>query len=117
MEHHRVVPELRPGPPSARLIGEMVVEKRLAFAAVAADVAFKLERVWSKDPNRVQHMFKWVLPVIRSQKLPQAALTSATWLNACGKLPRSSPLTGSTSSASRPTSLTKPAARPLNRDF
>jgi hypothetical protein len=36
---------------------------------------------------------------------------SPMWLKASGKSPRSSPLTGSTSSASRPTSLTKAAAR------
>ena len=39
--------------------------------------------------------------------MAHAALTSPVWLNAWGKLPRSSPLTGSTSSESRPTSLTK----------
>ena len=43
--------------------------------------------------------------------MAQAALTRPMWLNAWGKLPRSSPLTGSTSSASRPTSLTNAAAR------
>ena len=44
-------------------------------------------------------------------RMAQAALTSPMWLKAWGKLPRSSPLTGSTSSASRPTSLTKATAR------
>ena len=44
-------------------------------------------------------------------EMAQAALTSPMWLKAWGKLPKSSPLTGSTSSASRPTSLTKAAAR------
>ena len=33
------------------------------------------------------------------------------WLKACGKLPSSSPVAGSTSSASSPTSLTNAAAR------
>ena len=37
--------------------------------------------------------------------MAQAALTRPMWLNAWGKLPRSSPLLGSTSSASRPTSF------------
>ena len=45
-------------------------------------------------------------------EIAHAALTSPMWLKACGKLPRSSPLVGSTSSASRPTSLTN-AGRPL----
>jgi hypothetical protein len=44
-------------------------------------------------------------------EMAQAALTSPMWLKAWGKLPKSSPLTGSTSSASRPTSLTTAAAR------
>ena len=43
--------------------------------------------------------------------MAQAALTSPMWLNACGKLPSRSPVAGSTSSASRPTSLTYRAAR------
>src|SRR5436309_914387 len=43
--------------------------------------------------------------------MAQAALTSPMWLNSCGKLPSSSPVPASTSSASRPTSLTNPAAR------
>ncbi len=34
--------------------------------------------------------------------MAQAALISPMWLNACGKLPSSSPVAGSTSSASRP---------------
>ena len=34
--------------------------------------------------------------------IAQAALTRPMWLNACGKLPRSSPVSGSTSSARRP---------------
>ena len=47
----------------------------------------------------------------RPAEIAHAALTSPMWLNAWGKLPRSSPLVGSTSSASRPTSLTNAAAR------
>jgi hypothetical protein len=39
-------------------------------------------------------------------EMAQAALMSPMWLKAWGKLPSSSPVTGSTSSASRPTSLT-----------
>ena len=38
--------------------------------------------------------------------IAQAALASPMWLNACGKLPSSSPVAGSISSASSPTSLT-----------
>ena len=63
--------ELRQGPPPAGLIGELVVGKRLAFTDVAAHVASKLERVWSKDPTEVQQMFKSVALVARSQKLPR----------------------------------------------
>ena len=47
----------------------------------------------------------------RPGMIAHAALTSPMWLNAWGKLPSSSPLVGSTSSASRPTSLTNAAAR------
>jgi hypothetical protein len=36
--------------------------------------------------------------------MAHAALISPMWLNACGKFPIISPLAGSTSSASRPTS-------------
>src|SRR6266851_2701089 len=43
--------------------------------------------------------------------IAQAALIRPTWLNACGKLPISSPLPGSTSSASSPTSLIAAMAR------
>src|SRR5215471_8450480 len=43
--------------------------------------------------------------------IAQAALTSPMWLKACGKLPRSSRVFGSTSSASRPRSLAKATAR------
>src|SRR3984893_9769845 len=43
--------------------------------------------------------------------MAQAALTRPIWLNACGKLPIISPLPGSTSSASRPTSLMAATAR------
>ena len=43
--------------------------------------------------------------------IAQAALTRPMWLKACGKLPSRSPVAGSTSSASSPTSLTKRAAR------
>ena len=43
--------------------------------------------------------------------IAQAALISPMWLNAWGKLPSSSPVAGSTSSASRPTSLTNAIAR------
>jgi hypothetical protein len=46
-----------------------------------------------------------------ASKIAQAALTSPMWLKAWGKLPSSSPLVGSTSSASKPMSLTKAAAR------
>ena len=71
MKHHRVASlELREGPPPAGLVGEFVVGKQLAFTDVAAHVAAKLERVWSKDPTEVQHMFKSVAPVARSQKWP-----------------------------------------------
>ena len=42
--------------------------------------------------------------------IAQAALTSPMWLNACGKFPRSSPLTGSTCSDRSPTSFTAAAA-------
>jgi aminoglycoside phosphotransferase (APT) family kinase protein len=40
-----------------------------------------------------------------ASEMAQAALTSPMWLNACGKLPSSSPVSASTSSASRPRSL------------
>jgi hypothetical protein len=40
-----------------------------------------------------------------ARAIAQAALTRPMWLNAWGKLPSSSPVAGSTSSASRPTSL------------
>ena len=43
--------------------------------------------------------------------MAQAALIRPIWLNACGKLPIISPLPGSTSSASRPTSLMAATAR------
>ena len=46
-----------------------------------------------------------------ASEMAHAALTSPMWLNAWGKLPRSSPLSGSISSARRPTSLTKATAR------
>jgi hypothetical protein len=44
-------------------------------------------------------------------EMAKAAMTSPIWLKAGGKLPRSSPLTGSIPRAGRPTSLTKAAAR------
>ncbi len=40
-----------------------------------------------------------------ASEMAQAALMSPMWLKAWGKLPSSSPVAGSTSSASRPTSL------------
>src|SRR5262245_19135701 len=40
-----------------------------------------------------------------------AALMSPTWLNACGKLPRSTPVSGSISSESSPTSFECPSIR------
>ena len=43
--------------------------------------------------------------------IAHAAFTRPMWLNACGKLPSSSPVSASTSSASSPTSLTKAIAR------
>ena len=46
--------------------------------------------------------------------MAHAALTSPIWLNAWGKLPSSSPVVGSTSSASRSTSLTN-AIGPLEQ--
>src|SRR5207253_4975222 len=45
------------------------------------------------------------LPPTRARDIAQAALIRPMWLNACGKLPSSSPVVGSTSSASSPTSL------------
>jgi len=50
------------------------------------------------------------LPVVAAcwrsaSEMAQAALMSPMWLKAWGKLPSSSPVAGSTSSASRPTSL------------
>src|SRR3954452_258178 len=46
-----------------------------------------------------------------ASEISHAAFTSPMWLNACGKLPSSSPVAGSTSSASRPTSLANATAR------
>ena len=43
--------------------------------------------------------------------MAHAALIRPMWLKACGKFPSSSPFSGSTSSASKPTSFTKLAAR------
>src|SRR5438046_47226 len=54
------------------------------------------------DDDRQWHSSAW--------EIVQAALTSPMWLNACGKFPSSSPVAGSTSSDSSPTSFAYPAA-------
>jgi uncharacterized OsmC-like protein/alpha/beta superfamily hydrolase len=91
--------------------GARIPEVHTAAGPVDPDAAADRARACSSG-NRVvgpAHCCPLECPPL-AWAIVQAALIRPMWLKACGKLPSSSPLSGSISSASRPTSLAWPAA-------